>query len=392
QKPNIYRDANNAPDDNDLIYTDEIDVEFTSEDLAIRLPIDNLTLEPGRYWVSALAIAPISFARWNWIRRTPITDNEFHLIDREGFFDGVTPNTWLSGSALAAQLANNDLLFSIEGEVTESTEAPTELLVEQSGDEINISWADNSDSETGFSIERSTSSTSGFEEIGTTEADITEFVDSDFETNTRYFYRVRALSDVVNSAYAGPENILTLPQVPVLLDATNVDPDGFTINWDVTDGTRSFEVDISTDNFVTFVEGFENAVSISQSLDVTGLPPAGYQYRVRSVNTAGVSDYSETGNSVIVTGIQDQLISTFELKVFPNPVVDQLNLRIPNEIVGDVQTIIYDFRGRIVLKDEFKVDENNQILMNVSQLNLGVYVIVVQSKDEFSRTQFVKMN
>lgn len=55
-----------------------------------------------------------------------------------------------------------------------------------------LTWQDNSDSESGFSIERSsTSATAGFSEIDTVAADTTQYDDTDLSAGT-YWYRVRA--------------------------------------------------------------------------------------------------------------------------------------------------------------------------------------------------------
>ena len=58
---------------------------------------------------------------------------------------------------------------------------------------INISWTDNSSNETGFIIERSsTSSTMGFVPIGGVSNNILSFVDRNINRNTVYYYRIKA--------------------------------------------------------------------------------------------------------------------------------------------------------------------------------------------------------
>jgi len=236
------------------------------------------------------------------------------------------------------------------------------------------------------------STDSEFVEIGTTSSNVVTFEDDDFDSNTTYFYRVRALSSPINSAFSEIFSLVTLPFAPTLLATTDVDTDGFTINWEVIDEASSFEVDISTDDFVTFVDGFENAVSETQSFNVIGLSPANYQYRVRSTNASGASPNSETGTSVVITGLQDQLVNTFQLKLYPNPATDELNLQVPSKVIGDVRLTIYDFRGRVVLDQATRLNKDNLISLNISELNLGIYVVVLQGEEEFSRSQFVKMN
>ncbi|MEY4539247.1 MAG: hypothetical protein RLZZ306_1004, partial [Bacteroidota bacterium] len=58
---------------------------------------------------------------------------------------------------------------------------------------INISWTDNSSNETGFIIERSsTSSTTGFVAIGGVGTNTLNFIDKNINKNTIYYYRVKA--------------------------------------------------------------------------------------------------------------------------------------------------------------------------------------------------------
>jgi hypothetical protein len=63
---------------------------------------------------------------------------------------------------------------------------------------IEITWEDNSDNEEGFIIQRSLT-TSNFEDIHTTEPDVTSFTDTGLSSNTRYYYRVMAVNQVADS-------------------------------------------------------------------------------------------------------------------------------------------------------------------------------------------------
>ncbi len=81
--------------------------------------------------------------------------------------------------------------------------APTQLQVVTAGaGDLRLTWADNSVSEDGFRIERSTLPDSGFVEIDSTGAGVTTFIDTALVTGTRYYYRVRCFNAVAaNSAY-----------------------------------------------------------------------------------------------------------------------------------------------------------------------------------------------
>jgi hypothetical protein len=66
-----------------------------------------------------------------------------------------------------------------------------------------LSWTDNSNNETGFSIERCDGQNcTDFAPIATVGANVTSYPDTGLTPNTRYRYRVRAFNGVGNSAYS----------------------------------------------------------------------------------------------------------------------------------------------------------------------------------------------
>jgi uncharacterized protein (TIGR02145 family) len=67
-----------------------------------------------------------------------------------------------------------------------------------SNTQINLSWTDNSTNEIGFKIERKTGS-GNYNVVGTTNADITTFIDNNLTPATSYTYRVYAYNPVGNS-------------------------------------------------------------------------------------------------------------------------------------------------------------------------------------------------
>jgi hypothetical protein len=70
------------------------------------------------------------------------------------------------------------------------------------GQQLNLSWNDNSTNELGFSVERSTGTTGTFAEIATTNAGITAYADPTVLDSTTYCYRVRAYDAVAYSDYS----------------------------------------------------------------------------------------------------------------------------------------------------------------------------------------------
>jgi predicted phage tail protein len=80
--------------------------------------------------------------------------------------------------------------------------APTGLsATAASASQINLSWTDASNNETGFRIERSVDNVT-FALVTTTAANATTYSDTGLSDSTQYFYRVRAVNALTNSGWA----------------------------------------------------------------------------------------------------------------------------------------------------------------------------------------------
>ncbi|MGB3778872.1 MAG: fibronectin type III domain-containing protein, partial [Tunicatimonas sp.] len=88
--------------------------------------------------------------------------------------------------------------------------APTGLTATtQSDSEILLAWQDASSNEQGFEVFRSLNASSDFVRITTTLVNATSFLDENLETNTQYFYQVRAVGTDGNSAFTPVVNSRT---------------------------------------------------------------------------------------------------------------------------------------------------------------------------------------
>jgi hypothetical protein len=68
--------------------------------------------------------------------------------------------------------------------------------------EITLAWTDNSNNETSFAIERSTSLDSGFVEVATVGANTISYTDRSLARKTTYYYRLRAVKGTAKSGYS----------------------------------------------------------------------------------------------------------------------------------------------------------------------------------------------
>ena len=98
--------------------------------------------------------------------------------------------------------------FTVPGSGTPPS-APTGLIATAaSSSAINLTWSNVAD-ESGYRIERSLNGSSGWQDIGSTQADITSFQDQGLAGSTTYFYRVLAFNGGGPSPYSNTANATT---------------------------------------------------------------------------------------------------------------------------------------------------------------------------------------
>ncbi len=143
-----------------------------------------------------------------------------------------------------------------------------------------------------------TTPVSGFSDltVNTTSSGVTGLT-----AGNTYYYRVRAVNAAGPSANSNTISQITISPAPVAIDPTFITTSSFTANWQAANGAASYRLDVSPDNFSTFVTGFNDLSVTFTSTSVTGLSEGiTYQYRVRAVNVGGTSANS---NSIAVVTV-----------------------------------------------------------------------------------------
>jgi gliding motility-associated-like protein len=175
--------------------------------------------------------------------------------------------------------------------------APAALVATaNSATATGLSWADNSDDEIGFEIDRSLNGTD-FILLATVDPNTTTYMDKGLTPLTKYYYRVRAKGSGSNSGYSDTADASTsdvIPAVPGPVTATADSSTVITLAWkDNADNETAFEIDRSLNgvDFTLLATVLSNETAYTDK----GLTPATtYYYRVRAKGTAGKSVYSDT--------------------------------------------------------------------------------------------------
>ena len=126
---------------------------------------------------------------------------------------GLTANTWYkfkvtAYNALLESGYSNEVMIKTGVPPTKPTGLTAQAV---SASQIDLTWTDTSDNETGFKIEED--SGGGFSQIDTVGANITHYHRTGRASNTNYLYRIRAYNVSGNSSYSNTANATTFAAV-----------------------------------------------------------------------------------------------------------------------------------------------------------------------------------
>lgn len=88
--------------------------------------------------------------------------------------------------------------------------------------------------------------------------------------------------------------------------------------------------------------------------------------------------------SVVNIGIDEAIAA--QLKIYPNPASDYLNINWPATWVGEANSVLYDPMGKVVMS--FSVDQQSQ-LIDLSALPAGTYILTTDSPDGIAKSTII---
>ncbi|MEP1892329.1 MAG: fibronectin type III domain-containing protein, partial [Cyclobacteriaceae bacterium] len=246
------------------------------------------------------------------IERSPAGGGSFQLIETTGanatsFSDtGLAAATSYEYRVYAFNAAgSSDYSNTSTGLTSETPAAPSNLsLTVASASQINLAWTDNTSSETGYKVERSTNGGS-FTEIATLGANVDTYEDTGLVAETSYTYRVRAYNGAGNSDYSNEETGVTLntpPPAPSNLSVSVISSTQVNLSWSDNASNEdgfSIEESVNGGSYVAVASVSTNTTSYSRT-GLTASTP--YSYRVRAYNSGGNSAYSNTASGTTSGG------------------------------------------------------------------------------------------
>jgi|GEM_PF-576159 len=196
--------------------------------------------------------------------------------------------------------------FSTRGEFTlyrnNPAGAPGPLVVSAvATTSVGLSWQDNAADETGFAVERAAGRPLAFEAVAALAPNATGYADAGLLPNTTYYYRVKMTRSSGAPAYSPIAQTQTLPVItsaPALLTARPLSPTQVGLQWqDHSADETGFQVERSKDAAGPFVAVARVAAGATGYTDEGLSAGTKYLYRVRAVNEAGTSAYSNLAST-----------------------------------------------------------------------------------------------
>jgi hypothetical protein len=92
--------------------------------------------------------------------------------------------------------------------------------------------------------------------------------------------------------------------------------------------------------------------------------------------------------SSIVVGVEEYDNQVDEIKPYPNPVSDQLYIKMSPDIAELIEISVYDQSGRKVLSSQKHYNGNSPVVITISALSEGFYFLAVKSRNGISIKSF----
>lgn len=223
------------------------------------------------------------------LSRPYVTLNSNSSIEAS-FFDGL--NLYLAGRLLnqdgtqVAPLASTSI-FPVQGNITNLQASAVTTA------SATLTWTNNFSKAYSIILERSTQDHLNYSVIQTTPIDKITTADNELSEATYYYYRIKAINSYSTSAYSNEVLVTTKAMLPTAEVASDIKSTSFKANWSFSGTSDFYLVQVSSDNFATFLPGYENLKVTQLASEVVNLAPnSSYKYRIKRSKNGIESDFS----------------------------------------------------------------------------------------------------
>ncbi len=245
---------------------------------------------------------------------------------------------------------------------------------------VSLAWTANpTGCSDGYKVERSTSATGSFAEIGSVTS--TSYTDITASPSTQYFYRIFAYKGIVLSPLSSVVSATVVDfNAPTALAVAGSLAKVITLTWvDNTNVEQSYRIERKAGAAGTFAEIASVGANVLTYVDAgLGAIPNGTEcfYRVRGASGTFFTAYSTTASAVAndaVSSVNDKLTS--QVSVSPNPANTSFEINFNALTLKADKIELVNVMGQVVANKTF----DQKVIFEVNNLPKGLYYARVNS-------------
>ena len=169
------------------------------------------------------------------------------------------------------------------------------------------------------------------------------------------------------------------------------------LDWGMSSTNQQITIDVGDSVTWTWGGGTHNLRSIGgvESFDSGYFTGPGPQFS-HTFTIPGVTTYicdphpnSMYGAVTVLGTASTNQVDDFNFKVYPNPVIDMVNLTFESSFENTFKVEIYDTLGRLSFTQN-KLSSGNKLSFNISELERGIYILKLYNNDKISVQRIIK--
>ncbi len=258
---------------------------------------------------------------------------------------------------------------------------------------VELTWEDISNIETGYRILRANTSSGTFNEVASLPANSISYIDnSGLVGNTTYFYKIVTVTSInQNSSEELSATTLppasTPPVAPSNLVGTPLS-NAIVLNWqDNANNETAYLVErkAGTGGFVQIALLDPNSNTFQDDIINRDIP---YTYRVAAA-IGSVKAYSNEVNITVLANENNALANSIE--IFPNPSAERLQLRLQSSAYQNVRFGLTNGQGQAIKQSPTVSNTQAGVYeWNIGQLSPGVYFLKIMTSQGYAVKRIVK--
>ena len=169
------------------------------------------------------------------------------------------------------------------------------------------------------------------------------------------------------------------------------------LNWGMSSTNQQITIDVGDSVTWTWGNGTHNLRSTGgvENFDSGYFTGPGAQFTY-TFTMPGITTYicdphpnSMYGAVTVLGTASTSEINNFEFEIYPNPVIDIVNLYFENNFENMFKVEIYDALGRLSFTQN-KFSTQNKLSLNISELERGIYIMKLYNNNKISVKRIIK--